>query len=115
MTTMENENWITMAPGIRRQTLVAGERMMQMQVILEAGSQLPEHQHQTEQVRYGLRGRLRLLIAGQPHESGAGETVYLPSGVPHAASVLEDTLVLDTFSPPRDEPLAQDRAHRGNG
>jgi unsaturated pyranuronate lyase len=108
MAEMEHDGWITMAPGIRRQTLVASERMMQMQVVLEAGSKLPEHQHPQEQLTYVLRGRLHLLIDGVPHEFGVGESVCLPGGIPHAASVQEDTLVLDTFSPPRDDLLAQD-------
>src|SRR5262249_21264546 len=97
------------SPGIRRRTVAAGERMMQMLVTLDAGSHLPEHQHPHEQLTYVLRGRLRLLLAGAPLELGAGQSLCIPGGTPHAADALEDTLVVDTFSPPREDLLAQDR------
>src|SRR5258706_8518830 len=113
MTAMENDSWITMVPGIRRQTLVAGERMMQVLVMLEAGSHLPEHQHPHEQITYVLRGRLRMLIGGVLHELGAGDTAYMPGGTPHAVDTLEDALVIDTFSPPREDMLAVDREKHG--
>ena len=83
--------------------------MMQMQVRLEAGSHLPEHQHPHEQITYVISGRLRMLVAGEPRELGPGDTVYLHSEVRHGVDVLEDTLVIDTFSPPREDLLAQDR------
>jgi len=33
----------------------------------------------------------------------AGEILHLPSFVPHSAEALEDTLVLDIFSPPSEK------------
>jgi quercetin dioxygenase-like cupin family protein len=99
-----------MVAGIRRRTLVSGERMMQMLVTLEAGSHLPEHQHPHEQLTHVLRGRLRLTVAGVAREVGPGQSICIPGGTPHAADVPEDTLVLDTFSPPREDLLAEDRA-----
>jgi len=110
MSELDAERWITMFPGIRRRTLAAGEQMMQMLVTLDAGSRLPEHQHPHEQVTHMLRGRLRLTVAGVPHELGAGQSLCIPGGTPHVADTLEDTLVLDTFSPPREDLLAEDRA-----
>jgi quercetin dioxygenase-like cupin family protein len=105
-----DDRWITMVPGIRRRTLAAGEQMMQMLVTLDAGSHLPQHQHPHEQLTYVLHGRLRFLLAGVPRELGAGQSLCIPGGTPHAADALEDTLVVDTFSPPREDLLAQDRA-----
>jgi quercetin dioxygenase-like cupin family protein len=104
-----SDRWITMVPGIRRRTLAAGEQMMQMVVTLDSGSHLPEHQHPHEQITYCISGRLRLLLAGVVHELTAGQSLHIPSATPHAADVLEDTLVIDTFSPPREDLLAQDR------
>jgi quercetin dioxygenase-like cupin family protein len=36
-------------------------------------------------------------------EVAAGESLHLPSNVPHAARALEASIVLDTFSPPRED------------
>jgi quercetin dioxygenase-like cupin family protein len=111
-TNISGEGWITMFPGIRRRTVASGEQMMQMLVMLDGGSHLPEHQHPHEQITHVLRGRLRLIVAGAPHELVAGQSLSILGGTPHAADVLEDSLVIDTFSPPREDLLAQDRAAR---
>jgi quercetin dioxygenase-like cupin family protein len=34
---------------------------------------------------------------------GAGELLLIPPQVPHAAEALEDTIAIDTFSPPRED------------
>jgi quercetin dioxygenase-like cupin family protein len=112
MTEQANDRWITMVPGIRRHTVAAGGQMMQMLVVLDAGSHLPEHQHPHEQITHVLRGRLRLTLAGVPHELVAGATICILGGALHAVDALEDTLVIDTFSPPREDLLEQDRTER---
>lgn len=102
--------WIDIAPGIRRRTITAGATMYQMLAELQAGSRLPEHHHPQEQIAHILSGRMRMIAAGVPHELSAGDSFYLASNVPHAVETIEDTTVLDTFSPPRDDYLALDRA-----
>ena len=109
MTEQASDRWITMVPGIRRRTVAAGAQMMQMLVTLDAGSHLPEHQHPHEQITHVLRGRLRLTVAGVPHELTAGQSLCIPGSALHFADTLEDALVIDTFSPPREDLLAQDR------
>ena len=100
--------WIDIVPGIRRQTITTGATMYQMRAQLDAGSRLPEHQHPQEQVTHVISGRLRMIVAGEPHDLGPGESIYLPANVRHGAETIEDTLVIDTFSPPRDDYLAID-------
>src|SRR3954467_8165022 len=109
MTELAENRWITIAPGIRRHTIAAGEQMMQMLVTLDEGSHLPEHQHPHEQITHMLHGRLRLTVAGVPHELVAGQARCSRGGAPPFADTLEDTLVIDTFSPPREDLLAEDR------
>ena len=82
--------------------------MYQMIAQLDAGSRMPEHKHPQEQIAHVLRGRMRLIVAGVPHELSAGESFYLASNVPHGAEADEETLMLDTFSPPRGDYLARD-------
>ena len=104
-------NWIDMVAGVRRRTLVSGHTMMQMLVTLEEGSRLPEHLHPHEQVSHVLSGRVRFTLDGgaETRDLGAGESIYLPASLPHGAEALEASAVLDTFSPPREDLLAQDR------
>jgi quercetin dioxygenase-like cupin family protein len=110
---MKNENpWIEICPGIKRQTLTSGKSMYQMIAHLEAGSKMPEHRHPQEQIVHLLQGRMNLIVEGKSHEMTAGDSFYLASNVPHGVETLEETRVVDTFSPPRDEYLAIDEANR---
>jgi quercetin dioxygenase-like cupin family protein len=86
--------------------------MYQMLARLEAGSKMPEHRHPQEQIVHILRGRMRLIVDGTPHELVTGDSFYLASNVPHGVEAIEETRVLDTFSPPREEYLAIDEASR---
>jgi quercetin dioxygenase-like cupin family protein len=101
--------WIEICPGIRRQTLVHGRTMYQMIAHLDAGSRMPEHKHTQEQIVHILSGRMKLFVEGIPRELTAGDSFYLAGNVPHGVETVENTRVLDTFSPPREEYLAIDR------
>ncbi len=110
---MKNENpWIEICPGIKRRTMANGRTMYQMVAELDAGSKMPEHQHPQEQIVHILKGRMKLIVNGKPHELATGDSFYLDSHVPHGVETLEETRVLDTFSPPRNEYLAIDEANR---
>ena len=112
-TTKENP-WIELAPGIRRRTVTHGETMYQMLAELTAGSKMPEHKHPQEQIIHILSGRMTVFANNGAHELRAGDSFYLASNVPHGIETLEETRVLDTFSPPRDEYIAIDeQARRG--
>ena len=85
---------------------IFGERVMLSHVRLERGCFVPTHQHENEQFACLLSGRMRFLI-GEPGGVDAkelvletGQVLHLPSFVFHAAEALEDSLVLDVFSPP---------------
>jgi quercetin dioxygenase-like cupin family protein len=110
---MKNENpWIEICPGIKRQTKASGKTMYQMIAELDAGSRMPEHRHRQEQLVHILEGRMRLIVDGTPHELSAGDSFYLTGNVPHGVETIENTRVLDTFSPPREEYLALDKETR---
>lgn len=108
-----NDNpWVDICPGIKRQTITTGATMYQMRAELDAGSQLPVHQHVQEQIAHVISGRIRFNVDGEPREVGAGESLYLASNVPHGAETLEAAVVIDTFSPPREDYLARDEQVR---
>jgi quercetin dioxygenase-like cupin family protein len=104
--------WIELAPGIKRRTIASGATMYQMRAELAAGSRLPEHAHPQEQIAHVIKGRMKLIVSGIPHELAAGDAFYLSSDVPHGVETLEATTVIDTFSPPRDDYLALDNGAR---
>ena len=110
---MQRENpTIEICPGITRRTVAHGETMYQMLATLATGSRMPEHSHPQEQIVHILKGRMRLIVSGVPHDLKQGDSYYLASNVPHGVETIEETMVLDTFSPPRDDYLAMDASAR---
>jgi quercetin dioxygenase-like cupin family protein len=94
-----------LSPLLERR-LIWGERVMVSHVYLEKGCIVPTHSHDNEQLTYILDGTLRFWIGEDGAETvdvAAGEVLHLPSGVPHKAEALEDTLDVDIFSPPRQD------------
>jgi quercetin dioxygenase-like cupin family protein len=87
---------------------IIGQRMMMSEVRLRPGCHVPTHSHENEQFAYVVRGRIRFGIGaeGGPEREEmvleGGEVLYLASNVPHSAEALEETLVLDIFSPPSE-------------
>lgn len=88
--------------------MIAAKRMTLAQVHLAAGCIVPWHAHENEQVACVVEGALRFRIGDENGEEilvRAGEVLHLPSNLPHWAEVLEDSVVLDLFSPPREDWL----------
>ena len=106
---MNDNPWIELAPGIRRRTVTHGETMYQMIAELKAGSVMAPHQHPQEQIIHILSGRMKLNVGNDSRVLGPGDSYYLASNVAHGVEMLEDTRVLDTFSPPRHEYIALDK------
>ena len=100
--------WIDIAPGVHRRTVAAGQKIHQVYVKLDAGSTVPMHKHVHEQIAFCVSGNLLLTIDGKLHDMKPGDSAMIQSNVPHMASVKVDTIVVDTFSPPREDMLKQD-------
>lgn len=87
--------------------VVTGERMMLAHWYMVRGTVVPPHAHDNEQIAHVLKGALRLRLGDEGEEVivRAGEVLHIPSGLPHGALALEDTLVTDVFCPPRQDWL----------
>lgn len=94
---------VEMVSGVWRRTLSYGQRLMVVQTTLEEGAVVPVHSHPHEQITYIVEGRLTMEVEGQTHVLGPGHSLLLPGDVEHGATVIERTLVIDTFSPPRED------------
>lgn len=103
--------------GLSRR-LITGERAMLAHVYLKKGAVVPKHSHDNEQITYVLEGALRFWLGDDGAEQvdvGAGEVLLLPSGLPHRAEALADTVDVDVFAPPRQDWLdGTDSYLRGN-
>lgn len=92
-------------PMLERRRVI-GEQAMVSHVTLQKGCFVPTHTHVNEQMTCILSGRLKFTLgdAASPDQEtvivASGEVIHLPSNVPHAAEAIEETVVLDIFSPP---------------
>jgi quercetin dioxygenase-like cupin family protein len=95
---------------------IVGEKAMISHILLRKGCSVPTHAHANEQFACVISGSLKFGLGevGSPERKemvvSAGEVLHLPAMVPHSADALEDTLVLDIFSPP-SEYTGIDRGH----
>lgn len=87
---------------------VIGEQAMISRVLLRKGCFVPTHAHANEQFGIVLSGKIKFGLGaeGSPDRRfqtlGPDEVIHLPAHLPHSAEALEDTLILDVFSPPSE-------------
>lgn len=76
--------------------------------IMGEGGGMPLHTNQVEHEQYVLAGRARMTVGEVVHEVAAGNTLYIPAGMPHSYTVLEapfEFLCVVPNSPDRIEIL----------
>ena len=57
----------------------------------------------TIQAGYVVSGKIRITVDGKSRELGAGDSYIAPSGALHSAIALQKSVVVDAFSPPRED------------
>lgn len=72
------------------------------------GSGLPIHSHPHEQTGYLISGKIELTMDGKAYDVAPGDSWCIPGDVEHSASVLEDALVVEVFSPVREDYINQE-------
>jgi quercetin dioxygenase-like cupin family protein len=97
-------------PQITRR-VVHTENLTIARLEIEKDAVVPEHSHVNEQVATVERGALRFHIGGQDVVLRDGQSVAIPSNVPHSVVALESTTVVDVFSPRREDWLRGDDAY----
>jgi quercetin dioxygenase-like cupin family protein len=97
-------SWERVKESVERK-VVLGERLMMVMYRFAPNQVWPEEAHEAEQGGYILKGRIELTLParGEKHLLGAGDGYLIPSQVPHSWRVLEETTLIDFFSPPRQE------------
>jgi quercetin dioxygenase-like cupin family protein len=92
----------TIIPGFHGK-FVHSEKMTIVRWRVEAGASLPEHHHPHEQIGLCLAGRLAVFINGGTTVMEAGDVLVIPSGTRHGAEALAETLLIDVFTPVRED------------
>lgn len=93
---------LQLAPGIRLWA-PHGQNLMLSYVELDAGAVVPLHHHPHEQGGMVMTGRVRFTIGDETRECGPGDLYLIPPDVPHTVTALERCVVLDVFTPIRED------------
>ena len=80
-----------------------GDRLMAAYLEFKKGAVVPVHQHEHEQLTHCLSGLMRFTLPDRTLLLRPGEVLLIPGGVPHGAEILEETVEMDFFSPPRQD------------
>ena len=90
--------------GVNRKILSYSENLMTVELHFQKGSVGARHSHPHEQIGYIVSGRLIYQEEGcEDKELQTGDTYYVKPDAPHGIEVLEDTVLLDIFTPMRKD------------
>jgi len=92
--------------GVELSTLVHGEKTLMGQFRIARGSAIPAHSHPHEQTGIMISGKLRWNVDGKTWETVTGDSWCLPGGLEHSAEALEDSIIIEVFSPVREDYLS---------
>ncbi len=82
-----------------------GGALMASEMRFDAGAVGAEHDHPHEQIVYVVSGELDFTVEGETRRIGPGDSIYVPSGVRHGVVSITDSVLLDVFTPQRDDFL----------
>ncbi len=94
-----------MLPGIKMKALAFGTKTLLSEFKLNMGTVIPEHHHVHEQTGYLVSGAIRLTINDETFDVVPGDSWCIESNIPHSVQVIEDSLIIEVFSPVRKEYL----------
>lgn len=97
--------WEAVGPGVRRKILTYDDRLMLVKVDFEAGGIGPVHQHFHSQTTYVESGEFAVTIGDETRVLRAGDAFYIPPHLPHGATARQAGVLLDVFSPLREDFL----------
>lgn len=95
-------------PGIRRQLLAYGPEIMLCRVWFDDGAIGWVHSHPHSQSTFIESGRFAVMIDGEEHELGAGDSFYVAPHLEHGSRCIEAGVIIDAFSPVRADFLGKE-------
>jgi quercetin dioxygenase-like cupin family protein len=101
--TPKDAQQVEMLPGVHRRTMAITDEEMLCEFFLEHDSVVPDHSHMNDQVGYVIYGKVEMRIGDVTHMLQPGDSYAIPGGIVHTARALIDSLVIDVFSPPRND------------
>jgi len=95
--------WETVGEGVKRKILGYDDTIMLVNVDFKKGGIGPMHEHYHAQVTYVVSGEFEMTIGDDTRIIKGGDCFYIKPHVLHGAICLEDGVLIDVFSPIRED------------
>ena len=95
--------WEVTAPGMKRKVMAYDESLMLVRVEFEKGAVGTLHSHPHVQISHVESGLFEVEINGEKKNLSAGDVFYVPPHALHGAVCLEPGVLIDVFSPMRED------------
>jgi quercetin dioxygenase-like cupin family protein len=92
-------------PGVIRQVLSDAPELMVVRFAFADGAQGRLHSHPHVQATFVASGRFHFTVAGEAFDVAAGDSFVIPGGAEHGCTCLEEGVLIDSFTPRRDDFL----------
>ena len=86
-----------------RRVKAFSDDIMCVENVFETGAVGTMHTHPHTQLTYIVSGRFRFTVGENVYEVGAGDTLLKKDGVIHGSVPLEGGVILDLFTPMRED------------
>lgn len=93
--------WEEVGDGVRRKVMAYGDRLMAVYVEFKKGSIGYLHRHNHLQITYIQSGSFEVQIDGKKQKLGGGDCYYIAENLEHGVVALEDSILIDFFTPAR--------------
>lgn len=103
--TSEEIPWEDMGGGVSRQIMGYNKELMMVKVKFEKGAVGSLHQHYHSQTSYVAEGAFELTIGDRKKKLQTGDSFFIEPDIPHSATCLEKGVLIDIFSPVREDFL----------
>lgn len=91
------------ADGVERKVLASSGSLMMVEVTFKKGAVGTVHTHPHEQIGYVAKGSFEIEIEGKKDIIKTGDSYYAFPNVPHGVVALEDSILIDVFTPQRED------------
>lgn len=89
--------------GVFRKTLIYNESLMLCHFTFEKNAKIPIHSHREHQIGYLIKGQIKFLTDDNEFIAKEGDSYIFNSNEKHGALILEDTEIIEVFSPSRQD------------
>ena len=93
----------TPEPGLIRRVMAYNDKLFLAEHEMTKGWLGKVHSHTHHQIVYVVHGHLKVTCRDVSFEVRRGDSFVVRGGVEHGASALEDSLVVDVFTPCRQD------------